>query len=65
MAEPCKIDEGIKSIILIASTDMKFDKNGNYVMKRKYGKFNRPVHEYDLTKPAEEKPLTMTIKPGR
>lgn len=37
---------GVNKLYLFATSDTKFDKDGFLVMKRKYGKFTRPVHHY-------------------
>lgn len=47
MDRSCKKESGgVKRVILINQSDLKFQ-DGEMKLKRKYGKFTRPVYTYD------------------
>lgn len=54
MGNDFKCNSGIGSVVsitCIAFSDLKRDKDGKLKLKRKYGKFNRPVVTYDWREP--------------
>ena len=40
----------LETITIIAESDTKIRDDGTLVMKRKYGKFTRPVYQYNVKK---------------